>query len=105
MKKTTEELIQEFLDNGGVIEKITSIDVDRKYTITSTTKKTPELISLAEGELMFGETQKRTKKVKEPDFSGINLDLIPEHLHNIIKKSASDKQNEDHKGGTTSETN
>jgi hypothetical protein len=104
--KTTEELIQEFLDNGGEIEKLPTIEPDNKQTIGSTTKKTPQIMTLPEGADMFGEKQKRRKKVKKQDFSDIDLDLIPEHLHNIIKKnSASDEQSGDHKGGNESETN
>jgi hypothetical protein len=105
MNKTTEQLIEEFLANGGEIEKLPYVDPETKHTVGSTTKKTPQIMTLAEGEEMFGKVKKRKKKIKEPDFSGIDLDLIPEHLHHIIKKPASDEQDGNHKGGSSSETN
>ena len=105
MKKSTDELVEEFLANGGKIEKLDYIEPEDKKTIGSISKKAPEIMSLAEGELMYGEKQKRKKKVKEPDYSDIDMSLIPEHLHEFIKKPASDKQDVDDKGGATSETN
>ena len=106
MSKTNQELIEEFLANGGEIEKLDYIEPDTKSVVGSTTKKVPELMSLEEAELMFGEKQKRRKKKKEADFSDIDLDLIPEHLHHIVKKKpANDEQEVNHKGGTSSETN
>lgn len=105
MTKTTEELIQEFLDNGGEIEKIEPMEVDNKQTIGSTSKKAPELMTLSDGADMFGEKRKR-KKTKKQEAPSINKDLIPEHLHHILNKSADDKQeNGDDKGGATNETN
>lgn len=103
MNKTTEQLIEEFLANGGKIEKIPYVDPDNRETIGSTTKKVPQIMTLAEGEEMFGKKQQRKKKEKQEDFTGIDLDLIPEHLHHIIKKPASDKQGGTHKGGINSE--
>lgn len=103
--KTTEELIQEFLDNGGEIEKLDYVDPETKNIVGSTVKKVPQLMTLAEGEHMFGKKQKRRKKIKKQDFSGIDLSLIPEHLHHIINKPASDKQEETNKGGTSNEAN
>lgn len=103
--KTTEELIQEFLKNGGEIEKLDPVEVDDKQTIGSTVKKVPQIMTLAEGEHMFGKKQKRKTNNKKQDFSSIDIDLIPEHLHHIIKKPASDKQDGNHKGGNESETN
>lgn len=105
MAKTTQELIEEFLANGGEIEKLDPVEVEDKKTIGSTVKKAPEIMTLAEGELMFGEKSKRRKKKKVPDYSGIDMSLIPEHLHKYIKKPADDEQGVDDKGGATSETN
>lgn len=106
MEKTTEELIKEFLDNGGKIEKLPPVEVDDKQVISSISpSKVPELMTLAEGEQMFGKKQKRKKKKKEPDYSGIDMSLIPEHLHEFIKnKPATDKQDDANKGGTKNET-
>ena len=103
--KTTEELIEEFLANGGEIEKLEAVEPEYKSIIGSTVKKTPELKTLAEGELLYGEKQKRRTKKKVPDFSGINLDLIQKHLHDFIKKEPAESKEGDNKGDTASETN
>lgn len=105
MTKTTEELIEEFLANGGEIEKLDPVEVEDKKVIGSTVKKVPELMTLAEGELMFGKKQTRKTKKKEPDFSGINPELIPEHLHKFIKSPAKEKEAGENKGDAASETN
>ena len=96
--KTTEELIKEFLENGGEIEKLPTIEPDNKKVIGSTSKKVPELMTLGDAELMFGEKVKRKRKEKEPDYSDIDISLIPEHLRQFIKKPADDKQDDNHKG-------
>lgn len=84
-KKTDQELIEEFLAKGGVIEKIDHIEYEKRHIIGSTTKKTPNLLTLPEGEVLFGEKQDRVKKEKVINYSKINFDLIPEHLRDIIK--------------------
>jgi hypothetical protein len=84
MEKTDQELIEEFLARGGVIEKITHVEMQNRQVIGSTTKKTPNLLTLQEGEELFGEKQDRVKKEKVVDYSKINFDLIPEHLRDII---------------------
>jgi len=92
--KTDNELIEEFLANGGEVERLETIEPEYKSVIGSTVKKVPELMTLKEGELMFGEKQKRRKKKKkELDFSKIDLDLIPEHLHDIVGKPREEKDN------------
>lgn len=85
MDKTTEQLIEEFLSKGGEIEKIPYIRPEDKSTIGSTTKKITQIMTLAEGEELFGKKQERVKKIKDKDFSSIDLGLIPEHLHHFIK--------------------
>ena len=99
MNKTTEELIQEFLAKGGQIEKLEYIEPGKKQTVGSISNKTPQIMTLPEGADMFGKKQERKKKKKEVDLSNIDFSLIPEHLHDIIKKPASDKQEGTHKGG------
>lgn len=104
--KTNEQLIQEFLDKGGEIEKLDYVDPETKQTIGSTTKKVPQIMTLAEGADMYGEKQKRRKTTKKSILPNIDLDLIPEHLHDIVNKnSVSDEQSGNHKGGNESETN
>lgn len=85
MSKSTEELIQEFLDAGGEIEKLEPIELDQSKTIGSISKKTPQIMTLPEAELMFGKKQVKKKKPKQPDYSDINMDLIPDHLKKILK--------------------
>lgn len=83
--KTNEELIEEFLKNGGEVEKLETIEPKSKTNVGSVSKKTAQLMTLPEGELMFGEKKEpREKKVKEVDYSGINADLIPEHLRKYM---------------------
>ena len=71
MTKSHEELIQEFLDNGGEIEILETITPEEKHTIRSTQKKVPELMTLPEAEHMFGRKQVKRKKVKVSDFSNL----------------------------------
>jgi len=83
--KTDQELIEEFFARGGTVEKITHVEMQNRQVIGSTSKKTPNLLTLQEGEELFGEKQDRVKKEKVVDYSDINFDLIPEHLRDIIK--------------------
>ena len=76
-EKTTQELIDEFLANGGEIEILEPVLPEEKHLVRSTTKKVPELMTLPEAELKFGKKQVKRKKIKVPDFSNINIDLIP----------------------------
>lgn len=84
--KTDKELIEEFLQRGGEVQKLDTIEYDKSAVIGSTSKKVPNLMTLGEGEEMFGEKQDRVKKEKEVDFSNINVDLIPEHLRKFMVK-------------------
>lgn len=92
MGKTTQQLIDEFLANGGTIEKLEPIEQEERHVVRSTVKKTPELMTLDEAEHMFGKKQVKKKKAKVPDFSNININLIPEHLRGIIKQTATTKE-------------
>lgn len=90
--KTTQQLIDEFLTNGGKIEKLEPIEYEERHVVRSTVKKAPELMTLEEAENLFGKKQVKQKKVKVPDFSNININLIPEHLRGIIKQTATTKE-------------
>lgn len=104
MTKTTEELIQEFLDNGGEIEKLDPIEPDQGKTVSSTSSNgQPDLMTLPEGADMFGEKRKRRKKKQSAQ--NIDKELIPEHLHHILDKPPADDKQEKNKGGTADETN
>jgi len=85
MTKSNEELIQEFLDKGGEIEKLDEIKYEHRHVVGSTTKKVPQLKTLPEAELLYGRKQVKKKKVKKPDYTNINMDLIPEHLKKLLK--------------------
>ena len=85
--KTTDELLKEFLAKGGKIEKIPSEPYEPMRKVSSTAKKIPELKTLAEGELLYGERKKSSKKLKKPDYSGIKMDLIPDHIKKLINFS------------------
>ena len=49
-------------------------------------------MTLPQAEHMFGKKQVKKRKKKEPDFSDINIDLIPEHLRGIINKKLATKE-------------
>jgi hypothetical protein len=78
------ETIEEFLARGGEIEVLPPQEFEDKRVIGSITQKTPELKTLEEAQLLYGKKHVKKRKPKEPDFSGINVDLIPEHLRHII---------------------
>jgi hypothetical protein len=96
------ETVEEYLARGGQIEKVDLTGEPKQKVIGSVTKKTTTLMTLAEGELYFAEKGKRSKKVKEPDYSGINFDLIPEHLRKILNPAP---QQEDKEGDSENEAN
>lgn len=96
------ESVEEFLARGGKIEKLEDLSVIKDKPVGSVSKQKPQIMSLAEGELLYGEKGKRNKKVKEPDYSGINFDLIPENLRKLINPAP---QQEKDKGDSTNEAN
>ena len=83
--KTTDELLKEFLANGGEVKKIPAIPHEVSLKVNSTAKTTVELLTLAEGEELFAAKKKTNAKAKQPDYSGINMDLIPDHIKSLIK--------------------
>ena len=85
MTKSTDQLIQEFLDKGGEIEVLPSVEVTQSHVVGSTIKKVPVLKTLPEAELLYGRKQVKKKKVKKPDYTNINMDLIPDHLKKLLK--------------------
>ena len=79
-----DELIKEFLENGGEIEKLPPQEYEQKYTIGSTVKKTPELKTLEEGRLLYTKKQVNKRKKKEVDLSDIDMSLIPDDLKQLV---------------------
>jgi len=85
-EKTIEELTEEFLAKGGEVEILpTEEPIIKKPVIGSLNKKIPVLKTLPEAELMYGKKQVKKKKKKIPDYSSINMDLIPDHLKELLK--------------------
>ena len=75
------KLIEEFLKNGGAIEKVPTVENTEVKVISPLSKRTPELKTLEEAELLYGKNhiKKRTKKNKDIDMS-----LIPDHLKELL---------------------
>lgn len=95
MKKTTEQLIEDFLANGGTIEVLPSAEYVDKSVIGNLNKRPITLMALQEAELMFGERNNKEVKIKKQDYSSINMDLIPEHIKRLIlSKSDNDTTKE-----------
>ncbi len=86
-QKTTEEMLEEFFAKGGKVEKIPTVPQETHNKVNSTTKKIPELKTLVEGGFLYGEKKKSKKKKKVPDYSSINMDLIPENIKKLINYS------------------
>jgi len=81
MAKTTKELIEEYLANGGKIKKCPpGPKPEEEETYKSSSNGPVKLMTLSEGELFYGEKSKRTKKKKELDLSKIDLDQLPKEL-------------------------
>lgn len=91
--KSDRDLIKEFLEKGGQIEKIDYVEPTHRPNIGSTNKGPPNLLTLGEAEELYGVKQNREKKKKTPDYSGIDLSLIPEHLHKFITQPAQQENN------------
>jgi hypothetical protein len=84
MSKTKEQMIQEFLDNGGEIQKLPTVETKTSNVVGSLTKKQTTLLTLEEAESLYGEKSIREVKNKKPNISGINMELIPDHLKRLI---------------------
>jgi hypothetical protein len=82
--KTHDELIKDFLDQGGTIEVLPTVEVNTKDVVGNLTKKQASLISLADAELFYGEKNDKKAKPKKTNIENINFDLIPEHIKNLI---------------------
>lgn len=84
MSKTNEELIREFLERGGKIEVLPPTDNGPSSTMSSVVNQPVKLLSLEEAELLYGEKSERKGKVKKPDFTNINMDVIPDNLKKYL---------------------
>ena len=78
-KKTKSELLIEYLEKGGKIEKIESVKPeDKGPTIRSTVSKPPTLYNLVNGAHYFADNSRRRKTTKKK--IDVNLDVFPEEL-------------------------
>ena len=89
-EKTHEEILEEFIAKGGIVEKIPYVEPKENRMIGSFSKKAPELLTLEEAELLYGQKQEKKKTIKKPDLSGIDMNLIPEHLRKLFTGSEQD---------------
>jgi hypothetical protein len=83
MPKTHEEMIKEFFDKGGKVEILPTNIQEKPRLIGSLTKKVPKLMTLSEGEEMFGEVPERQKN-KKIDVSNVDMNALPEHIKRLI---------------------
>jgi hypothetical protein len=85
--KTTEELIEEFIKNGGQIETLEAIEPEHKKLVgfnISSNKDPVRLMSLLEGAELF--TKKQKVKKKKTKKLNIDMSLIPENIKNLLEK-------------------
>jgi hypothetical protein len=77
--------VEEFLAQGGTITKCPVVEIAEKMqNVRSMTTGPAKLMSLEEGELMYGEKTTRKKKEKALDLSGIDMENIPEELRKTL---------------------
>ena len=100
-----QKAIEKFLSDGGVIEKLETVENTYKPVIRGAMSRAPDLKTLSEGANLYGKKIKRKRKVKVPDFSNINVELIPEHLRNIINKVEITDTNNSNNNNNGEETN
>ena len=84
MSKTNEDLVREFLNNGGKIEVLPTVENTVCPVINNLNKKQVTLLTLEEADLMYGKKNEKQVKPKKQDFSSINMELIPDHLKRLI---------------------
>ena len=84
MSKSNDDMVNEFLSNGGQIEILPTVETKKSEIIGSLTKKQTNLLTLEEAEYLYGEKSIREVKNKKQNISSINMELIPEHLKRLI---------------------
>ena len=77
--------VQEFLASGGTITKCPVVKLAEDIqNVRSMATGPAKLMSLEEGEVMYGEKTTRKKKEKAVDLSGIEIANIPEELRKSL---------------------
>ena len=98
MKKYTKvETIEEFLARGGKIQVIPaqSSDVEEnKRKVKSTSKQQLALTDLGEGELLYGEKIKKTRKAKKKivEIPKEQVNLLPDSLKHLANKESNEEK-------------
>jgi hypothetical protein len=94
MTKKKAETIEEFLARGGKVNVIPPVvREDTKHTLPVNTKIDYDLMSLGEGEFMFGETRKRKvtkpiKRVNSDEFTQlVEASGLPQSIVEALKNS------------------
>ena len=93
MKKFSRaETIEEYIARGGEITVIPSVkEVEGKRIVSIKSKIDYDLMSLGEGEIMFGESRTRKsskKKVSDDDFASIvDSSNLPKDIVESLKRS------------------
>lgn len=83
MAKT--ESMKEFIARGGVVAKCPVVAIaEDMQNVRSMATGPAKLMSLEEGEVMYGEKTTRKKKEKVVDLSGIKVEDIPEALRKTL---------------------
>lgn len=78
-----EEELKKFLDNGGEIEVLPPEDYEDKHVVGSVSKKTPEILTLEQGRILYGQ-RRQNKKDKPIDLSDIDMSLIPDDICKLV---------------------
>lgn len=87
------ETIEEFLARGGQITVVPPVKPDdTKNIVTTRTTIGHDMMSLAEGEFMFGESRAKTspmkKRVNDDDFSKLlDTSTLPANIVQSLKKA------------------
>jgi len=86
MSKSNQQLIEEYLKNGGKITKCPPSPVpEPDVTFKASNAGPVKIMSLSEGELYYSEPSKRKKK-KVKIGEGINFDVLPDHIKKLCGK-------------------
>ena len=79
------ESMEEFIARGGVVAKCPVVKIaEEMQNVRSMATGPAKLMSLEEGEVMYGEKTTRKKKDKVVDLTGIEVENIPEALRKSL---------------------
>lgn len=84
MKKTTQQLIDDYLESGGKIDVLDTVEEDYKYKVGNLNNRRASLMTLDEAEFMFGVKTTKKKKSNKSELASIDMNLIPDKIKNLI---------------------